>query len=318
MVKLKVAVIGHGHLGKWHCEKAQSSDLTTLEYIVESNEDSWPLIKKKYPDLNILKSHHQLKGKIDAAIVATPTFTHAVLVTDLLKMGIHVFCEKPLCLSSNEAHELENLARKNKLLLQVGHSERFHQCFDDFTLFNEFLNARPFIRMERSAAFKGRALDVSVVSDLMIHDVDLMLKLVKSFPTSVTANGFKTITNHEDFVHAFFDFSDGRKVEIVASRMSTNETRMIEVVSQNGTIFFDLIQGHYQLGRLNNESKNWEVSTFAYAKRDHLMIEQEYFFTSILKCLPPAVSATEARDVIFLLEKIEESLLSKGPVSCQK
>lgn len=315
MKKLRVAVLGHGHLGKWHCEKVGQAGPSELLYIVETRTSEHALIAQKYPQVKIVEYVEALRGQVDAAIVATPTFTHFSLVKELLTLGLHVFCEKPLCQSTAEAAQLEKLAESKKLLLQVGHSERFHQCFEDLSSYKDFLRAPAILHLERAAPYKGRATDVDVIADLMIHDVDLMLKLLAEPPRAVRALGKKILSDHYDYVWAQFFFASGSEVSILASRVATHEKRTVEVTGAVGTLYFDLFAGLIEEGRW--QQGKFELSQRTYPKRDHLLLEHQAFYRSILEHRPVVVSAQEAKVVISLLEKISEALSSQREVSCQ-
>ena len=178
MKKVRVAVLGYGHLGKWHCQKVEAyKDVAEFVAIVEKFPAGQEAAKASHPGVKVVSDIKDIINEIDAAFVVTPTSTHFELVKYLLENNKNVFCEKPLCSNDQEAHALAKLAEGKDIVLQVGHSERFHEAW--LKLRSRFQKLpTPFtVRINRSAPFKGRATDVDVVQDLAIHDLDLVLYL---------------------------------------------------------------------------------------------------------------------------------------------
>ena len=186
MSKIKVAIVGYGHLGKWHAEKAKSfPELSELKYIVEKFPAGIEAAKMAHPDVLVVDDISKAIHDIDAAFVVTPTSFHYEIVEYLLKNNKHVFCEKPLTETTAQALKLKELLVGKDLVLQVGHSERFHQAWERKENYKQFFNSPAHITLKRVAPFKGRATDVDVVQDLMIHDLDLLVYLFGETPTSV-------------------------------------------------------------------------------------------------------------------------------------
>ena len=181
--KIKIAVLGYGHLGKWHCQKVKHfSHEAELIAIVEKkalSEDVKLLLAKEYPNCLIVNDISEVIDQIDAAIVVTPTSSHFELVDYLLKNKKHVFCEKPLTSTLKESLKLKERVESSGSTLQVGHSERFHEVWDLLKYYSDFFKYPSIVKINRVAPLKGRATDVDVVQDLMIHDIDLMMFLLK-------------------------------------------------------------------------------------------------------------------------------------------
>jgi predicted dehydrogenase len=192
MSVIKVAVLGYGHLGKWHCDKTEACAESELYAIVEPFEKNATSAKQKHPQAKVVSSIEEVIDDIDAAVIVTPTSTHYQLSKYLIENKKNVFCEKPLCSTTAEAEEIVNLANDNEVLLQVGHSERFHLVWDKAKNYLKNCGQHPFIKINRLAAFKGRATDVDVVQDLMIHDLDLISFLTDS-AVSVSINSFTAL-----------------------------------------------------------------------------------------------------------------------------
>lgn len=310
MGKVNVAVIGYGHLGKWHAQKANGLSTSNLVAIVEPFEAARSAAKEAYPHVKVVKDISEVMNEIDAAVIVTPTSTHFELTKTLLNNGKHVFCEKPLCNSFKEVKSLEG-SLKDSLVLQVGHSERCHQAWELIRPeLNKHTKHTMSVVLERVAAFKGRATDVDVVSDLMIHDVDLLLYLFDKKPKSVKAYGHKIRTQHWDHVTAIFSYADGPNAIVKASRNHVVEKRIFELTSSEGTLAVDLFANKYHVATNSQFEDGTYVQSHDYPKRDHLLVEQEAFYNAILNNLEPMVGYNAGAGVVYILDKIIESLNS--------
>ena len=306
MDKVNVAVIGYGHLGKWHAEKAEQCENANLKFIVEANEDVHQTIKDKYPNTEIVTDYHSILDQVDAAIVVTPTKTHFPIVLDLAKKNLHIFCEKPLVSTIDECNQLKDVLHDSKKILQVGHSERFHKVWYEKDLINRFFGGHEFIKIKRVAAFKGRATDVDVVQDLMIHDLDLLMFLTGEEPESMRAFGKKLITKNWDFVSAELDFKSGKHAQLTVSRIHTEEVRMVEVINETGCLKVDLMNRVVSI--FDSESK--KIDSFEYEKRDHLLEEQKQFYKSILENKDSIINFEDGEKAVRLVENVLNSIKS--------
>ena len=213
-----------------------------------------------------------------------------------LEQGKHVFCEKPLCPSFVQAEELCRLAQakaREGLVVQVGHSERFHHGWELLADSPVATERERFIRLDRLAPFTGRGADVDVVQDLMSHDLDIVLHIFGEKPSRLKATGFKIQTSQWDAVTCHFVFESGSEAIATADRAHSLVRRSVDVVSNKGHFFLDLCD----------------------QKGDHLQQEQEEFY----RCIrgdqdAPTVSVDHARDVVFYMDKILDSLNSKREV----
>jgi predicted dehydrogenase len=304
--KTRVAVIGFGHLGRWHTEKAYA--LADLVGIVENDPQGQANAKKLFPQVKVYSTIEQVIDLIDAAIIVTPTSTHFELITYLMKHQKHIFCEKPLCSNDQQAAQLKKINPSFKGLIQVGHSERFHGSWDLIKKYQNFLQGHCFIRMNRFAPFKGRAMDVDVVQDLMIHDLDLLGYLFNETPTSVRSTGFKIRTKNWDFVSSQFQFKSQRQAFVVASRNHVKEVRDLEVFSDVGCLYVDLFHNKIQVAPQGLTDSGEFIETLNYEKRDHLMVEQQHFFSSLSEGKPAIVSFQDGLKAVHLISKVLESL----------
>ena len=315
MSKLKVAVIGYGHLGKWHAQKAESfSELAELKYIVEKFPAAQDAAKLAHPGVQVVDDIAKCMNDIDAAIVVTPTSFHFEVVEILLKNNKHVFCEKPVTETTAQALKLKELIAGKNLVLQVGHSERFHQAWERKEDLKKFFQAPAHITLKRVAPFKGRATDVDVVADLMIHDLDLLVYLFGERPTSVSSIGFKMRTKRYDYVSSNFNFKSGHKATITVGRNQTKEVRELEISNNAGTLLVDLMRNEIQVAEGLNPGPEF-VYIENYPKRDHLMLEHKHFYQAILEKSNPIISIDDGIVAVNLIDKVLESLEKGSEVS---
>lgn len=299
----KVALIGYGHLGKWHAEKSASVFGENFKVIVENNKEKHPEIKTKYPHVLVTDSLEEALPLVTAVVIATPTSFHFELIKKVLLADKHCFCEKPMTNTFQEAVEIsEILAKKPHLKFQVGHSERFHEVLGELHL---PLSKKKLIRIDRLAPFKGRGDDVGIVQDLMIHDFDLISYFWGTAPQSIEAHGKKILGDHWDYVTCTITFNDGRRAVLNASRVSTEEKRSIEAVGDNGEIKIDLLNNKIFK---SSPKESMEIEKSTYTKRDHLLEEQKVFFESIEHNKSPLVNINDGLITMKLIEATQISL----------
>ncbi len=225
MSKLKCAVIGAGYLGKFHAEKYAALKECELVAVVDINEEAAKLVADKY-GATPLTDYHTLLGQVDAVSVVVPTTLHHSVSLDFLNAGSHVLVEKPICVSVTEADELIAVAKQRNLILQVGHLERFNPAIRGL----ENLDEKPlFIESHRLSPFNPRANDVSVVLDLMIHDIDIILALVDSEVERIDASGTAVLTKGTDIANARITFKNGCVANVTASRISLKMERKMRM-----------------------------------------------------------------------------------------
>lgn len=313
MNKVKVAVLGYGHLGKWHTEKAYNLENSELVAIVESYEANQKAAKEKYPNVKIVNDIKDVIEEIDAAIIVTPTSTHFELCKYLMEHKKHVFCEKPICPTLNEAISLEAFLPDDKVI-QVGHSERCHQVWETLRPKIHSTGTPSHIKITRVASFKGRATDVDVVQDLMIHDLDLSKWLINEDVISVNAFGNKIRTGKWDHVTAMIKFINGSSAFITSSRNHVKEIRSLEVSTDEGLHYVDLMNNQHSFATKSQFENGEYVETHSYEKRDHLLMEQEEFYQSILENKEPIVDYYDGVRAVRLVQAVIESLESGNEI----
>jgi len=310
----RAAVIGYGFLGKWHAQKAQS--LGMLAAIVEKFPANQEAARAAHPGVEVVAELAEVIPRIDAGIVVTPTSLHFEVAKTLLEAGKHVFCEKPLCSTATQARELEALAKSRGRILQAGHSERCHEAWDKLRPQFLALKGPLTVRIDRYAAFKGRATDVDVVQDLMIHDIDLMLWLFGRRTLAVRAWGHKIRTQVWDHVTAQFTLEGGAQATLTMGRNHVHEVRAVEVFHDSGLVRVDLFANKIQTAPSADLSGGAFTSDETYQKRDHLLIEQEAFLRAITENAPVMVTGTDGRVAVELVEAVLRALDSGDAVTC--
>lgn len=318
MKKVRVAVLGYGHLGKWHCQKVEAClDKADFVGIVEKFPAGREAAAKAYPNVKVVEDIKEIINDIDGAFVVTPTSTHFGLVSYLLQNGKHVFCEKPVCSNDDEAKKLEEIARGKNVLVQVGHSERFHEAWETLRSKFQSLPTPYTVRINRYAAFKGRATDVDVVQDLGIHDLDLLMYLFQERPLEIRALGQKIRTDKWDHASIYVQMEKGCEASIVIGRNHVKEVRELEVVSQDGTVLIDLFTNKIYEACSSNYEDGTFVKETPYNKRDHLLLEHRAFYTSILEGKGPAVSLADGIAAVHLVDCTLNALKGHAAVKVQ-
>lgn len=303
MKKVRVAVLGYGHLGKWHCQKVEAhKDMAEFVAIVEKFPAGQEAAKANHPNVKIVNDISEVINEIDAAFVVTPTSTHFELVKYLLENNKHVFCEKPLCSHDEEAKKLTEIARGKNVVLQVGHSERFHEAWEKLRARFQKLTPPFTVRINRVAPFKGRATDVDVVQDLAIHDLDLVLHLFKQKPLSVSAHGYKIRTTKWDHASINIQLEDKCAAHIVVGRNSVKEMRDLEVISKDGMVTVDLFTNKIYDATSDKFEDGSFVKEEAYNKRDHLLLEHGHFYKSILENHPAIIGLKDGLNAVHLVD----------------
>lgn len=315
MKKVRVAVIGYGHLGKWHCQKVEAQkEVAELVAIVEKFQPNKETALKNHPQVRIENEIVSIIDEIDAAFVVTPTSTHFEIVKILLENHKHVFCEKPLCSNDAEAEELRKIAASKDVIIQIGHSERFHEAWEKLHETFQNIQSPLTIRMNRIAPFKGRATDVDVVQDLAIHDLDLLFYLFKDKPLKISASGHKIRTNNWDHVNIHVTMENKSEAYIVVGRNAVKEVRDLEITSKDGMIVVDLFSNKIYEAIASQFNDGTYVKEEFYSKRDHLLLEHKSFYRSIIENNPSVVRLMDGVNAVHLVDCTLKSLETKLPV----
>lgn len=235
---LRTAVVGVGYLGRFHAQKYAQLPGSRLVAVVDASGD---VAAKVGAELGVepLADYRQLAGRVDAVSLAVPTPLHHRIGCELLEQGIHVLVEKPIATTVEEARELIEVARRNGSILQVGHLERFNPAVVAAVA---RLTTPRFVESHRLAPFKQRGTDVSVVLDLMIHDIDLIQELVGAPIESIDAIGSSVFSGEIDIVNARIKFQGGCVANTTASRISLKQERKIRIFQDDAYLSIDMQQ----------------------------------------------------------------------------
>ena len=235
MEKLKVAVIGAGHLGKEHARIYSEIPDVSLVGVVDTDKDAGEAVAHRCKT-RYYSSFEEILNKVDAASVVVPTKSHYKITKELLNNGIHVLVEKPMTGTVSEAEDLIKLSKKSSTILQPGYIERFNPALEAIKKLDVSLK---FIECHRLSPFTFRSADIGVVLDLMIHDIDIILYLSKSKVKKIDAVGVNVIADKEDIANARIQFENGCVANITASRVSFEPMRRIRLFSENSYISLD-------------------------------------------------------------------------------
>jgi predicted dehydrogenase len=303
MPKLDIAVIGVGHLGSRHAKVySQLNDRVNLVGVCDIDPEKAKAVGQEL-HCQSFADFHQLFGKIKAASICVPTVLHHQIAREFLKNNIHLLVEKPITRTLKEADELIKLAARNKLILQVGHVERFNSAFQAIKALAKNPN---FVECHRLNLFPNRSLDIGVVLDLMIHDIDIILGLEDFAIKDVQAVGVKVLTNFEDIANCRLTFKDGCVCNLTASRISDEVMRKIRLFTKDSYISLDyckqeafIYQKHQ--GIISKHALPIE-------KEEPLRKELESFVDCATLGNKPVVSGVEGRAALNLALKIQEKI----------
>jgi len=250
---LKIAIFGAGHLGKFHLNNwIEIEDIKIIGFF-DPNDENAKIVIEKY-NIPRFEDPENLIDQCDAVDIIAPTIHHFDLCEMALKKGKHVFVEKPLANTMEEARALVKLAKESNLKFQVGHVERFNPAF---LALNDYQLEPMFIEVHRLAEFNPRGTDVSVILDLMIHDIDIILTLVKSNVNYISANGVAVMSDTPDIANVRIEFDNGCVANLTSSRISLKKMRKIRLFQKDAYIGIDFLDKKTEIIRLNQaDDKN--------------------------------------------------------------
>jgi predicted dehydrogenase len=254
---LKIGVIGVGHLGKFHLNNWAAIEGVELVGFCDTDDANALAVSTKY-NIPRFATMDELIDACDAVDIVAPTTFHYEICEAVIKKGKHVFVEKPLANTMDEARTLVKLAKEANIKFQVGHVERFNPAF--LAIKNHALNPM-FIEVHRLAQFNPRGTDVSVILDLMIHDIDIILHLVKSNVNYISANGVAVMSDTPDIANVRIEFDNGCVANLTSSRISMKKMRKMRLFQKDAYIGIDFLEKKTEIIKLNTpDDKN--VFTF--------------------------------------------------------
>jgi predicted dehydrogenase len=325
MPGLRVGVVGVGHLGKEHARILAGLPEVELVGVADSYPAQAEAIAQRY-GVRAFVDHRDLLPLVQAAVIVVPTTHHHAVACDFLHNGVPLLVEKPLAQSLDQADDLHALSARRGVLLQVGHIERFNPAFEE--LQRHPLQPR-FIACERYSGYSGRSTDIGVVLDLMIHDIDLVLTLVKAPLRSVEALGVVVLGGHEDLAQARLTFANGCVADLKASRVHPSAVRRLHVFGPEGFAGVDFARRHLTLmqpadhlrqrrldpgtlATLKTElfSRHFQMQELDCNSGDQLTRELQDFVRCVRLGGRPRVDAAAGRDALAVASQILDSLQS--------
>ncbi len=319
---LKIAVFGAGHLGKFHLNNwKEIGDVELVGFYdpddKNANEISEKYLLKRYTDVD------SLLHICDAVDIIAPTIHHFELCERALRMGKHVFVEKPLANTMDEARILVKLAKESNVKFQVGHVERFNPAF--LSLKN--ISLQPvFIEVHRLAQFNPRGTDVSVILDLMIHDIDIVLHLVKSNVNYISANGVAVMSDTPDIANVRIEFDNGCVANLTSSRISMKKMRKMRLFQKDAYIGIDFLDKKAEIIKLhspedkdvfvfdiatNSGNKSIAIASPIVKDSNAIKMELEAFRDAILNNTNPPVSVQDGFAAMEVAHQILEKIGQK-------
>ena len=245
---IKIGVIGAGHLGKIHLKLLNSSKKLDLIGFYDIDKESSEELSKK-EGYNYFSNLDSLLSNVDAVDIVSPTTTHFEIAKNVILKNKHVFIEKPITNKSENAKELIDLSIKNNIIGQVGHVERFNPAY---VASIEHFNNPMFIESHRLSDFNPRGNDVSVIMDLMIHDIDIILNIVKSKVKEVKASGVSIVSNSPDIANARIEFENKCVANLTASRISLKKMRKTRIFQKDAYIAIDFLEKELQIVKIKD------------------------------------------------------------------
>ncbi len=328
MSALRLAIIGAGHLGRIHAKLAKSSEQFDVVGVADPSPTALQLVSEQL-GLPTYSDYTQLLGKIDAAIVAAPTMLHYEVASALLRAGVHVLVEKPLATNPEQAGRLVQIAKHHNRVLQTGHVERFNPVW---TAAIPHLRQPKYIEGQRVGPYSGRSTDIGVVMDLMIHDLDLVLSLVRSEITHISASGIAVVGGHEDLAEARIEFASGCIASLRVSRLATQATRRMQVFAAESYANIDFSASEVTVVKATEQVLNREVSldqmsaadrvsakesiyggllqveTISAPSRNAILDEQNDFALSIRSGVAPSVSGEDGFQAVDAAARVLEAI----------
>lgn len=307
--KLRVGVVGIGYLGKFHAEKYARMDDVELVGVVDIKK---PQAEEIAAELSTQAySHHShIFDKVDAVSIVVPTPDHFAISKEFLAQDVDVLIEKPMTTTLEEADELIDFADSKGLIIQVGHLERFNPAV---VALDGIVKKPMFIESHRLSIYKPRATDVSVVLDLMIHDIDIISNFVKSEIKTIHAAGIPVISEHVDIANARLEFDSGCVANVTASRISIKNQRKIRLFQKDAYISVDFANHEITIIKQSGQTQNtiipgMDINQLSFTKGDALEDELKSFVRSVKRREAPEVTGKVGREALKIALSIMDQI----------
>ncbi len=314
MKRLKLGVIGAGRMGRNHCRVYSTMRHVELVGVFDTDRYAADLMASQYR-ISRYAEVDDLLSEVDAVSIATPTTTHFNVAMHCLHQGVHVMLEKPIAVNTIHGDALAEVARMNRLVLHVGHLERFNPAYRE--LRGVYSNLLPFtVDIRRLSPHLGSSRDVDVVLDLMTHDIDLALDLAGEMPTAINAHGIAAHTGDIDHAVAHLQFPSGLIINLTASRLTEQQVRTIEVTAQDAYVIADLLRKSVSVYRNNVSEWSEDAQRIARHRQENiaehinvpsfepLYLQLQFFADCVNEQRVSPLSARAAINAVKLAEKI--------------
>lgn len=302
MDKVKVGIIGVGYLGMQHARILSYLEEAELRGVADINFRKAVEIGNRH-GVQYFQNYEKMLDEIDAAIVATPTSEHFSISMKLLKQGKSVLVEKPITETVEQGEELVTHAKENGLILQVGHLERFNPAVEAT---EKMISEPKFIEVQRLGSFSARSLDIDVVLDLMIHDLDIILALIKDEVSVIKSSGIHVLSEKIDIANARLEFNSGCVATLTASRVHQGKVRKLRIFEPTSYYSIDYIDQEVKVFPLNG--RQTDIKTLKIKKEEPLKKELKNFFRCIREGKRSKVSGEEGLRALKLAYKVLEEV----------
>jgi len=309
MEPIRTAVIGVGYLGKFHAQKYAQLPNSRLIAVCDPNADTAAQIAAENAT-RAVADFNSIRDEVDAVSIVVPTQKHYAIARECLEAGKHVLLEKPMTTTVEEARELVAIANANKVVLQIGHLERFNPAV---LALDTIMHQPMFIESHRVAPFNPRGADVNVILDLMIHDIDIILDMVDSPVTSIRAKGVAVLSRDIDIANARLEFESGCVANVTASRAGMKSERKMRLFQHDAYISLDFQNKKLGIHRKGDSEQypgvaNIESKEQTFNQGDALKAEIESFLNCIQNGMPPKVSGEDGLRALETAIKITQLL----------
>ncbi|MHC1737057.1 MAG: Gfo/Idh/MocA family protein [Ignavibacteriaceae bacterium] len=329
MEKVKIGVAGVGHLGKFHTKLLNELEGCELIGVYDVDFEKAKTVAEEFKT-KVFESLDEMISSVNAVSIAATTKSHFMIAKECLEKNVNCFIEKPITATIQEAEELLEIAKKKNLKIQVGHVERFNPAL---LAVEKYLSNPLFVQSDRLASFNPRGSDVAVVLDLMIHDIDIILSLIKSEVSKVDASGIAVVSDSIDIANARIEFENGAVANVTASRISQKKMRKMRLFQKDAYISIDFNDGtsevmhlvphdtqvdgpHMSFGDLGVGDKRRKI---VYQQPEKLQVnalkfELELFVKAIAENTRTAVTGEDALRAL----KVAEMIIAKINLSVSK
>ena len=307
MTPLRAGVIGVGHLGQHHTRLYASLPGSRLVGVVDQSGERARMIADKH-GAKVFRSIDELLDHIDVVSIAVPTSAHYDVAKTCLQAGKHVLVEKPIAVTSTEAHELVQLAEQRGCRLQVGHSERFNPIMQ---VMRPHIGRPVFVEFHRLSSFTDRGTDVDVILDLMIHDLDMVLSFNPGAVEDVQAAGVPVLSSTIDIANARIQFANGCVANLTASRVSTNKMRRLRLFQRDNYLSIDF---HTRQGMICRREAGTGVrpsiimEQLRGSEEEPLKLQLESFLAAVASRTRPVVSGEDGAAALDLAHRVLEAI----------